>query len=46
MPPELLKGNHSSVDADGAEIQPRGSPKGDYKTNHINAVAVNLIWKF
>ena len=39
------------MDAGDAELsQARGSLagplKGDYKTNHINIISVNMIWRF
>jgi long-chain fatty acid transport protein len=42
---------YTFIDAGDAEIEQEGSPlrgdlKGDYETNHIHAIAVNLIWKF
>jgi long-chain fatty acid transport protein len=42
---------YTFIDDGDAEIEQEGSPlrgdlKGDYETNHIHVIAVNLIWKF
>jgi len=42
---------YTFIDAGKAKIDQEGSPlqgdfKGDFKTNHIHAIAVNLIWRF
>ena len=42
---------YTFIDAGEAKIDQEGSPlqgelKGDYKTNQIHAIAVNMIWKF
>lgn len=42
---------YTFIDAGDAKIEQEGSPlrgdlEGDYETNHIHAIAVNLIWRF
>ena len=34
----------AEIDQEGGALQ--GDLKGDYKTNHIHALALNLIWRF
>ncbi len=46
-----IGGAYTYIDLGDAEIDQQGSPlqgnlKGDYKTNHVNTLALNLIWRF
>ena len=39
-----IDAGEAKIDQEGSQLQ--GQLKGDYKTNHIHAVAVNLAWSF
>lgn len=46
-----IGGAYTYIDLGDAEINQQGGPlqgnlKGDYKTNHVNTLALNLIWRF
>lgn len=46
-----IGGAYTYIDLGDAEIDQQGGPlqgnlKGDYKTNHVNTLALNLIWRF
>jgi len=34
----------AKIDQQGGQLQ--GDLKGDYKTNHLHALALNLTWRF
>lgn len=46
-----IGGAYTYIDLGDAEIDQQGGPlqgnlKGDYKTNHVHTLALNLIWRF
>ncbi len=46
-----IGGAYTYIDLGDAEIDQQGGPlqgnlKGDYKTNHVHTLALNLVWRF